>query len=152
MNDALGELLGRVHPDIAEMDHGGSAVPCIILSEERFDKIMQDTAGRAVSVDTNLNILQDGLGHVFVEIDMTFSLGGIREKILLNAGRSVRFFELLVETSMLALSGQDPGRVFMIQLPRPERASDALRIIREGLKLCSRRDSNPGPELGKLEY
>ena len=47
------------------------------------------------------------------------------------------FFESLAKTSMLALSspksnyGKD--NVFMIQLPRPEKAQDALEIIRDAL-------------------
>ena len=47
------------------------------------------------------------------------------------------FFETLAATSMLALSspksyyGKD--NVFMIQLPRPEKAQDALEIINRAL-------------------
>ena len=99
---------------------------------------MSRVAGKALSINTDLNILQDGLGHVFVEIVLTFSQGGIVEKILVNANKDILFFESLAKTSMLALSspkssyGKD--NVFMIQLPKPEKAEDALEIIEKGLK------------------
>jgi hypothetical protein len=135
--DAMKKLLDRVHKEITFFDYNGNKVPCIILPERRFDEIMQRVAGKPISVDTNLNILQDGLGHVFVEVTLTFSLGGITEKILLNAKESIDFFELLANTSMLSLSSSRSGggqeNVFMIQLPKPEKAVAALEIIKKGL-------------------
>ena len=99
---------------------------------------MDKIAGRPVSVDTNLNILQNSMGNVFVEISLDFSNSDIHEEILLYANESLDFFESLAKTSMLALSsphskvGQE--NVFMIQLPKPERATNALDVIRRGLK------------------
>ncbi len=94
---------------------------------------MRKVAGRPASIDTNLNIIQDGAGHVFVDITMTFP-DQTALKILLDASTCVDFFELLAETSMMALSSEsDGGNIFMIQLPRPERAHDALEMIRGGL-------------------
>lgn len=137
-NDELQRLLSSVHKDITVFDYNGTKVPCIIFEEKRFDNIMKTISGKPVSVETNLNILQDGLGHVFVEIVLNFSHGGISEKLLLYANESLEFFESLAETSMLALSSphSEYGRsnVFMIQLPKPERAVNALEIIRNGLK------------------
>jgi len=86
------KLLDIVHQEITFYDYNGIKVPCIILSDRRFEEIMQSVAGKPTSVDTNLNILQDGVGHVFVEVKLTFSLGGIEEKILLNANESIDFF------------------------------------------------------------
>jgi len=132
------KLLDSVHQEITFYDYNGIKVPCIILSDRRFEEIMQSAAGKPTSVDTNLNIFQDGVGHVFVEVKLTFSLGGIEEKILLNANKSIEFFESLAKTSMLALSTSHPGlgreNVFMIQLPKPEKAVNALKIINNGLK------------------
>ncbi len=132
------KLLEKVHPEITSYDYNNSKVPCIILSEQRYLEIMKKIAGKPISVDTNLNILQDGLGHVFVEVVLTFSLGGITEKIWLNANTSLDFFESLAQTSMLALSSpsSDAGKenIFMIQLPKPEKAVNALEIIKKGLQ------------------
>jgi len=131
------KLLEKVHPEITSFDYNNSKVPCIILSEQRYLEIMKKVAGKPISVDTNLNILQDGLGHVFVEVVLTFSLGGITEKIWINANVSLDFFESLAQTSMLALSSPsyDAGKenIFMIQLPKPQKAVNALEIIKKGL-------------------
>lgn len=136
--DELKKLLERVHPSITVFNYNSNQIPCIILTERRFSEIMDKIAGRPVSVDTNLNILQNGLGNVFVEITLDFSDGDIHENILLNANESLDFFESLAKTSMLALSsphsqvGQE--NVFMIQLPKPEKATNALDVIKRGLK------------------
>ncbi len=135
--DEFKKLLSKVHQSVTTFNYNGSNVPCIILTERRFSEIMDKIAGRPVSVDTNLNILQNGLGKVFVEITLDFSNSDIHEKILLYANESLDFFELLAKTSMLALSsphsqvGQE--NVFMIQLPKPEKATNALDVIKRGL-------------------
>ena len=132
------KLLEKVHPEITSYDYNNKKVPCIILSEQRYLEIMKKVAGKPISVDTNLNILQDGSGHVFVELVLTFSLGGITEKIWINANASLDFFESLAQTSMLALSSpsSDAGKenILMIQLPKPEKAVNALEIIKKGLQ------------------
>lgn len=131
------KLLEKVHPEITSYDYNNKKVPCIILSEQRYLEIMKKVAGKPISVDTNLNILQDGSGHVFVEVVLIFSLGGITEKIWINANTSLDFFESLAQTSMLALysPSSDAGKenIFMIQLPKPEKAVNALEIIKKGL-------------------
>jgi hypothetical protein len=77
------------------------------------------------------------LGNVFVEIVLTFSVGNISEKFLVNGKTDLNFFEVLANTSMLVLNspesryGQD--NVIAIQLPRPEKAHDALEIIKNAL-------------------
>jgi hypothetical protein len=57
---------------------------------------------------------------------------------LLYANDSMEFFESLTASSMLALSSPHSeygkSNVFMIQLPKPEKAINALEIIRNGLK------------------
>lgn len=134
----LDKLLAERHRDFTLFDFEGKKVPCIIMEERRFDEIMRAIAGKPVSVETNLNILQDGLGHVFVRITMTFSQGQLEEKVLLYANESFEFFEALGATSLLALSSPHSTygstNVFMIQLPKPERTEGALEIIRNGLK------------------
>ena len=84
------------------------------------------------------------------------------KKFLINAKTDLNFFEVLANTSMLVLNspespyGQD--NVIAIQLPRPEKAHDALEIIKTGLVTkndldgASYRDLNPGHVLGKHEY
>ena len=138
MPEELKKLLQQVHNGITIFDFDGKSVPCIILEERKYDELLSKVAGKSLSIDTDLNILQDGKGHVFVEVTFTFSQGGIVEKILVNANKDILFFQSLAKTSMLAISspkssyGKD--HVFMIQLPKPEKAEDALKIIERGLK------------------
>ena len=130
----LDELLNKSHKDLSVEDFEGKRVPCIGFEGRKFDDILSKVSDKPLSVDTNLNILQDGLGHVFVEMLLTFSHGGINEKILVNANDNVEFFESLAETTILTIASVDhPEKIFMIQLPKPERTTEALEIIKNGL-------------------
>ncbi len=137
MSDELKRLLDQVHDGITTFDFDGKDTPCIVIEEKKYDEMLSKVTGQSLSINTDLNILQDGLGNVFVEVVLTFSKGNVVEKFLVNAKTELSFFESLAKTSMLALSsphsnyGKD--NVFMIQLPRPEKAHDALEIIRNAL-------------------
>ena len=133
------KLLERVHSDIDIFDFNGKNVPRIILTDRKFDDLMSKIQGKPVSVNTNLNILQDGLGHVFVEITLDFSYGEIHEEFLVYANESLEFFESLANTTMFALSPPNysevnQDKIFMVQLPKPERAIEAIDIIKNGLR------------------
>ena len=138
-NKEMEKLLERVHSDIDIFDFNGKNVPRIILTDRKFDDLMSKIQGKPVSVNTNLNILQDGLGHVFVEITLDFSYGEIHEEFLVYANESLEFFESLVNTTMFALSPPNysevnQDKIFMVQLPKPERAIEAIDIIKNGLR------------------
>lgn len=137
VNEELEKFLSERHKEVTLFDFEGKEVPCIIINENKFENLMKTIAGKPVSVETNLNILQDGLGHVFVRVTLQFSQGGIEEKFLIYANEAMDFFEALAETTLLALSSPKStygdSNVFMIQLPRPEKAQNALDIIRKGL-------------------
>ena len=142
MSDELEKLITESHEHMSIFDFDNSKVPCIIIEENKYDELISQIAGKPVSINTDLNIMQDGLGHVFVEIVLTFSQGGTTEKILINANKHLDFFESLANSSMLALSSPKSHygkeNVFMIQLPRPEKAKDALIIILQGLEKINR--------------
>lgn len=57
----LERLLSQRHKDVTMFEYEGRIVPCIILDKARFDEIIRTVGGRPVSVETNLNILQEGL-------------------------------------------------------------------------------------------
>ena len=137
-NEEMEKLLARVYKEIDIFDFNGKNVPRIILDDRKFDDIMSKIQGKPVSVNTNLNILQDGLGHVFVEIMLDFSYGEIHEEFLVYANESLEFFESLANTTMLALSPPNysevnQDKIFMVQLPKPEKALEAIDIINNGL-------------------
>ncbi len=132
--DELEKLFSKTHNDISIQDFDGKQIPCIEFTQERFDNIISCISGKPLSVDTNLNILQDGLGHVFVEILLTFSIGGLTEKVLVDASKNLDFFYVLSQNGILSIASKNtPEKVFMIQLPKPEKVQDALRIINDGL-------------------
>ena len=137
MSDELKEFLDRVHHGITTFDFEGNETPCIELDEKKYDEMLSKVAGQSLSINTDLNILQDGLGNAFVEVTLTFSKGNIAETFLVDAKTHLAFFQSLAKTSMLALtspkSNYGKDNVFMIQLPRPEKAQDALEIIENAL-------------------
>ena len=133
-NKELDNFLARSHKELSIQDFEGKGVPCIEFNGKKFDGILSKVAGKPLAVDTNLNILQDGIGHVFVEMLLNFSQGGIEENILINANENLVFFEALAENTMLAIASKEsPEKIFMIQLPKPERALNALDIIKSGI-------------------
>ena len=137
-NEDMEKLLERVYKDIDIFDFNGQDVPRIILTDRKFDDMMSKIQGKPISVNTNLNILQDGLGHVFVEITLDFSCGEIHEEFLIYANESITFFESLAKTTMFALSPPNysevnQDKIFMVQLPKPEKAIEAIDIIKNGL-------------------
>ena len=135
----LDDFSARSHKELSIQDFEGKSVPCIEFDGKKFDGILSKVAGKPLAVDTNLNILQDGIGHVFVEMLLTFSHGGIKESVLVNANENVIFFEALAQNTLLAIASKEsPDKLFMIQLPKPERAIEALEIIKSGL--AKRRD------------
>jgi hypothetical protein len=137
MSDELKKLLEQVHDGITTFDFDGKQTPCIVIEEKKYDDMLSKVSGESLSINTDLNILQDGQGNVFVEVVLIFSKGNIIEKFLVNAKTDLVFFESLAKNSMLALSSPHSQygkeNVFMIQLPRPEKAQDALEIIQNAL-------------------
>ena len=137
MSDELKRMLEQVHTGITTFDFEGKDTPCIIIDAKKYENIRAIVEGQPFAVNTDLNILQDGLGNVFVEVVLTFSIGNISEKFLVNAKTDLKFFETLAQTSMFVLNspksqyGKD--NVIAIQLPRPEKAHDALEIIKSAL-------------------
>ena len=135
-NDELKNLLEQSHKDLSIQDFNDIQVPCIGFEQKKFDDMLTKVSGKTLSVDTDLNILQDGLGHVFVEISLTFSYGGIKERVLVNANTNFKFFEYLAQNYILAIASKDsPENIFMIQLPKPEKVIEALDIIKNGLEV-----------------
>ena len=133
-NNELNELLKKSHKDLSIEDFEGKKVPCIGFEGRKFDEMLSKVSGKPLSVDTNLNILQDGLGHVFVEMHLAFSHGGINEKILINGNENIKFFESLAENTMLAIASvSHPEKIFMIQLPKPKKTKEAYEIIERAL-------------------
>ena len=135
-NSELEELQKRSYPYIDMYDVNGVAVPTILLDDQKYDRLIVPhkraaRESRGVVVDTNLNILQDGLGHVFVEVVVDFEAG--REKFLINAQIHLDFFKNMARSTMLGFGIKNKPEIFLIQLPRPYSINEALDIIERGL-------------------
>ena len=137
--DGMDEMMARTHDGLGTFDMDGTAVPLIIFDAARFQDVTgwyQTSAdtGRGSSIKTDLNIMQDYMGHVFVETVLTFSNGEVL-KVLINANQNLNFFKDLARSGVLALGQSDGegGGVFMIQLPQLQKAQDALKMIEDGL-------------------
>ena len=137
MSDELKRMQDQVHDGITTFDFEGKETPCIVIDGKKYGEIRSKIEGQPFSVNTDLNILQDGLGNVFVEVILTFSIGNISEKFLIDAKTELQFFDALAKTSMLVLNSPESqygkDNVIAIQLPRPEKAHDALDIIKTAL-------------------
>ena len=137
MSDELKRMQEQVHDGITTFDFEGKETPCIVIDGKKYGDIRAKIEGQPFSVNTDLNILQDGLGNVFVEVILTFSTGNISEKFLVDAKTELQFFDALAKTSMLVLNSPESqygkDNVIAIQLPRPEKAHDALEIIKSAL-------------------
>ena len=68
------KLFERVYKDIDMLDFNGKNVPRIILDDRKFDDMMSKIQGKPISVNTNLNILQDGLGLFLLRLHWIFPM------------------------------------------------------------------------------
>lgn len=133
MPDGLEEMRARVHGGVGLFDFEGKGVPCIRVDGRLYSQ-MTSAAGGPLAVNTDLNIMHDGCGNAFVEVSLGLSRGGIKRSFLIDARRDIAFFEALARTSMIAVEPEGgEGSVFMVQLPRPDRAREALGMIRDAL-------------------
>ena len=57
-NKELDEFLKNCHKDLSVEDFEGKKVPCIGFEGRKFDDMLNKVAGKPLSVDTNLNILE----------------------------------------------------------------------------------------------
>lgn len=138
MPDAFEEMLNAVHKDITLFDQDGAKVPCIVVKPDVFEQILKSCYGKPAAIDSSLNILHDGVGHVFVEVLLQFHDAGLKQKFLLYANDSLEFFECLALSGMIALAPAPPGgsdlNIFMVQLPRKDAAEKALEMIKSYMK------------------
>ena len=86
-----------------------------------------------LDIDASNNITIDTTSNNASALTLTTN-GGINEKILVNANEHLEFFESLAKNTMLAIASVNhPEKIFMIQLPKPEKTYEALEIIKNGL-------------------
>ena len=117
------------------VDYNGIKIPCLYVEEGLFEKIMKISFNNKTSVDTNLNIYNDGF-HVFVDINLRFFNTELDENFLLYANETLDFFYNLSNGGILGLApvNTSSSNVFFIQLPKKDRAEKAFEMIQKTLK------------------
>ena len=135
----LEEFKANLHKEGATLvEFSGSKVPCILLSQKKYDEMLQKVYGKKVRADTMLDIFYDGQ-DVFVDVQIKFLDADFEENYLLYANNMIEFFEALAESGLVSIAPDSPAytnsqNVFMIQLPKKDAAEKALEIIRANAK------------------
>ena len=135
----LEEFKANLHKEGATLlEFSGSKVPCILLSQKKYEEMLQKVYGKKVRTDALLDIFYDGQ-DVFVDVQVKFADTDFEENYLLYANDMIEFFEALAESGLISLSPDSSAytnsqNVFMIQLPKKDAAEKALEIIKSNAK------------------
>ena len=135
----LEEFKANIHKEGATLiEFSGTKVPCILLSQKKYEQLMHKVYDKKVRADTLLDIFYDQ-HNVFVDVQVKLLDTDFEENFLLYANDMVEFFEALAESGMISFALNSPAytnsqNLFMIQLPRKDAAERALEIIKTKLK------------------
>ena len=149
-------MLAMSHDKLGSIPMMGNTVPVIIFDRDEFNNLairnrgvsgMDEEPGKqgTITIMTNMNILRDFKGNVFVEVILDFE-DGKTLKVLISANRHLSFFKNLASSGMLALATEEYESVITIQLPQQDKAEEALDIIEAGL--TPGRDNRDGAVAG----
>lgn len=114
-------------------------MPCIYVSQKRYQEIIGNVFGKKFAVDTILNIINDpAKPDVFVDIYMNFLNLGLEQYFLVPANDHLEFFEAMASSALIAIAPEpfsnfDGQNVFMIQLPKIDAIENAISIIKSKL-------------------
>lgn len=135
----LEEFKAHLHKEGATLvEFSGNKVPCILISQKKYDEMLQKVFGKKVAADTVLHLFYDGQ-DVFVDVQIKFLDTDFEENYLLYANDMIEFFEALAESGLIALAPNmqtytNSQNTFMIQLPKKDAAERALEIIKSNAK------------------
>lgn len=136
---SLNDFISNIHKEgFGVIEYEKDRVPCIYVQQSLYDIIMEKCIGKKYVVDVLLNIFYDGR-YVFVDIQLEFISLGIEENFLISGTDSINFFDALNDSGLLGIIPKnnlhpDTSNIFMIQLPKKERISKAVDIIKSNLK------------------
>ena len=132
----LNEFINNLHKlGYSIVDYNDTKIPCLYVDDQLFDNIVNNSYNKKISIDTTLNIYDDG-SHIFVDINLNFFDMALEENFLLYANETLDFFYNLSNAGMLVLApaSKSKSNVFFIQLPKKERAEKAFEMIQKKLK------------------
>ncbi|MDI1495208.1 MAG: hypothetical protein K8823_514 [Cenarchaeum symbiont of Oopsacas minuta] len=129
----LESLRARMHDDL-ELISEKVGYPCIITENDLFGRFVSEYESGSLVVNVDLDILRDGLGNVFVNVK--FSTNDVNESFLIDAVKHMWFFETLADSTIVGIRAKNvDGKIFAVQLPKPDAAKEALEKIRDGIKM-----------------
>lgn len=135
----LEEFKAHLHKEGATLvEFSGNKVPCILISQKKYDEMLHKVFGKKVAADTALDLFYDGQ-DVFVDVQIKFLDTDFEENYLLYANDMIEFFEALAESGLIAIAPDmqtytNSQNTFMIQLPKKDAAERALEIIKSNAK------------------
>ena len=132
----LNEFINNLHKlGYSIVNYNDIKIPCLYVDDQLFDNIVNNSYNKKISIDTTLNIYDDG-SNIFVDINLNFFDMGLEENFLLYANETLDFFYNLSNAGMLGLAPASKSKpnVFFIQLPKKERAEKAFEMIQKKLK------------------
>jgi hypothetical protein len=135
----LEEFQAHLHKEGATLvEFSGNKVPCILISQKKYDEMLHKVFGKKVAADTVLDLFYDGQ-DVFVDVQIKFLDTDFEENYLLYANDMIEFFEALAKSALIALAPNmqtyaNSQNTFMIQLPKKDAAERALEIIKSNAK------------------
>ncbi len=142
--DTLEDFIKNVHKlGYTIVDYNDIKIPVLYVENTFFEKVLNISYNNKISVDTNLNIYDDG-HHIFVDVKLKFYNTDIEENYLLYANENLDFFDNLANAGMLGLAPvKDPhSNIFFIQLPKKDQAEKGLEMIKEKLKKSKNAPNN----------
>jgi hypothetical protein len=135
----LEEFKANIHKEGAILvEFSGTKVPCILLSQQKYEQLLHKVYDKKVRADTLLDIFYDQY-NVFVDVQVKLLDTDFEQNFLLYANDKLECFEALAESGMISFAPDSPSstttqNLFMIQLPKKDAAERALEIIKANLK------------------
>ncbi len=125
------------------VDYNDFKIPCLYIENELFDDVLNNSYNTKNSIDTTLNIYDDGF-HIFVDINLVFLNMDLEENFLLYANETLDFFSNLSKSGILGLAPTNGPKssVFFIQLPKKDRAEKAFEMIQKKLNKTTSNNDN----------
>ena len=103
----LDDFIKNVHKlGYTFVEYNDIRVPVLYIDNAFFEQILNFSYNKRLSIDTNLNIYDDGY-HVFVDITLKFLNANKEETFLLYANESLEFFYSLATAGIFGLSSKD---------------------------------------------
>lgn len=119
----------------AIVDLNDIKIPVLYIDSAFFDQVLKISYNRKTSIDTNLNIYDDG-HHIFIDLSLKFLNTPLENTYLLYANKTLDFFYNLANSGMIGLApfGNPAHDIFFIQLPKKDQAEKAYEMIKEKIK------------------